>query len=172
MPAAPSSPTIRDAVAATREKVGADPARAVVRLRAEGRMGDGTRVDLRAGAFEFAADEPVSVGGTGTAPNPVQMALAALGSCQAITYRYWAEELGLRLHGVTVTVEANFDTGAFFGFPGAGTPAPSGVRCSVILDGPEPAARYEELAAAVDEHCPVLDLFTRAVPVEREVTTG
>ena len=53
-------------------------------------MGEGTRVDMRVGAFEFAADEPASVGGTGTAPNPVQLALAALGSCQAITYRYWA----------------------------------------------------------------------------------
>ena len=135
-------------------------------------MGEGTRVDIRAGAFEFAADEPVSVGGTGTAANPVQLALAALGSCQAITYRYWAEELGLRLDSVAVTVEANFDTGAFFGFPGAGTPAPSGVRCSVVLEGPEPAGRYEKLAAAVDEHCPVLDLFSCPVPVERAVTMG
>jgi len=172
MPAAPSPPTIRDAVDATRRKVGDDPARAVVRLRTEARMGEGTRVDLRAGAFEFAADEPVSVGGTGTAPNPVQMALASLGSCQAITYRYWAEELGIRLDAVTITVESDFDTGAFFGFPGAGTPAPSGVRCSIALEGPEPAGRYRELTAAVDEHCPVLDLFSRPVPVERVVTTG
>ena len=171
MPSAPSPPTIRDAVAATRQRVGDDPTRAVVRLRTEARMGAGTRVDLRAGAFEFAADEPVSVGGTATAPNPVQMALAALGSCQAITYRYWAELLGLRLDTVTVTVEADFDTGAFFGFPGAGTPAPSEVRCSVALEGPEPDG-YEELAAIVDQHCPVLDLFTRAVPVERVVTTA
>jgi uncharacterized OsmC-like protein len=163
--------TIRDAVHAVRQRVGDDPARAVIRLRTEACMGEGTRVDLRTGAFEFAADEPVSVGGTGTAPNPVQMALAALGSCQAITYRYWAEELGLRLDAVTITVEADFDTGAFFGFPGSGTPAPSGVRCSVVLEGPEPAERYAELAAAVDEHCPVLDLFTRPVPVERSVTT-
>jgi uncharacterized OsmC-like protein len=170
MTTAPFPPTIRDAVDATRQKVGDDPARAVVRLRTEAHMGEGTRVEIRAGAFEFAADEPVSVGGTGTAANPVQLALAALGSCQAITYRYWAEELGLRLHSVTVTVEANFDTGAFFGFPGAGTPAPSGVRCSVALEGPEPAGRYDELAAAVDEHCPVLDLFCRPVPVERAVT--
>jgi uncharacterized OsmC-like protein len=167
---APSPPTIRDAVDAARQRAADDPARAVVRLRTEARMEEGTRVGLRAGAFEFAADEPLSVGGTGTAPNPVQMALAALGSCQAITYRYWAEHLGLRLDAVTVTVEADFDTGAFFGFPGAGTPAPSGVRCAVALEGPEPAARYEELAAAVDEHCPVLDLFSRSVPVDRTVT--
>ena len=134
-------------------------------------MGEGTRVELRTGAFEFAADEPVSVGGTGTAPNPVQMALAALGSCQAITYRYWAEQLGLRLDAVTITVEADFDTGAFFGFPGSGTPSPSAVRTSVTLEGLEPAERSDELVAAVDAHCPVLDLFTRPVPVERSVTT-
>lgn len=134
-------------------------------------MGEGARVDMRVGGFEFGVDEPVSVGGTGTAPNPVQLALAALGSCQAITYRYWAEKLGLRLDAVTVKVEADFDTGAFFGFPEAvGTPAPSGVRCAVALEGPEPRERYKELVAVVDEHCPVLDLFTRSVPVERDVT--
>lgn len=163
--------TIRDAVDAVRQRVGDDPAKAVVHLRAEAEMGDGTRVELRAGAFEFAADEPASVGGTGTAPNPVQMALAALGSCQAITYRYWASELGLRLEAVTITVDADFDTGAFFGFRGAGTPAPSAVRCSVTLEGPESAESYGKLIAAVDEHCPVLDLFTRSVPVQRRVTT-
>jgi uncharacterized OsmC-like protein len=165
--------TIRDAVAAVRQRVGDDPARAVVRLRAEGRMAEGTRVDMRVGAFEFSVDEPVSVGGTGTGANPVQLALAALGSCQAITYRYWAEELGVRLDAVTVTVEADFDTGAFFGFPGAvGTPAPSGVRCAVTLEGPEQPERYKDVVTAVDEHCPVLDLFTRPVPVERKVTFG
>jgi uncharacterized OsmC-like protein len=170
MTTAPSPPTTRLAVEAVGVRVGHDPARAVVHLRAEGRMGAGARVDLRSGAFEFAADEPVSVGGTGTAPNPVQMALAALASCQAITYRYWAETLGLRLDAATVTVEADFDTGAFFGFPGSGTPAPSNVRCSVALEGPEDPARYEELVVVVDEHCPVLDLFSRPVPVERSVT--
>src|SRR5918999_1921360 len=165
--------TIRDAIAAVRQKVGDEPARAIVKLRAEGRMGEGTRVDMQVGAFEFGVDEPASVGGTGTAPNPVQLALAALGSCQAITYRYWAEELGLRLDAVTVEVESGFDTGAFFGIPGAvGTPAPSRVRCAVTLEGPEPPERYKELVAAVDEHCPVLDLFTRSVPVERNVTFG
>ena len=167
------TPTIRDAVDAVRQRVGDDPTRAVVKLRAEGRMGEGTRVDMRIGAFELGVDEPVSVGGTGTAPNPVQLSLAALGSCQAITYRYWATELGLRLDAVSVSLEANFDTGAFFGFPGAAGPvSPSCVHCAVTLEGPEPPERYKELVAVVDEHCPILDLFTRSVPAERSVTFG
>jgi uncharacterized OsmC-like protein len=165
--------TIRDALTGLREKIGDDPARAVVKLRTEGRLGEGFRVDMRAGAFEFGVDEPVSVGGTGTAANPIQLALASLGSCQAITYRCWAEQLNLQLDSVTVKVEADFDMGAFFGFPGSSErPSPSNVRCSVTLEGPEPKDRYDELVAVVDEHCPLLDLFTRPVAVERTVTIG
>ena len=153
--------------------MGDDPSRAVVRLRAEGRMSEGTRVDMRIGSFEVGVDEPVSVGGTGTAPNPVQLSLAALGSCQAITYRYWAAELGLRLDAVNVSLEANFDTGAFFGIPGAAGPvSPTSVHCAVTLEGPETQERYKELVTVVDEHCPILDLFTRSIPVERSVTFG
>jgi hypothetical protein len=38
--------------------------------------------------------------------------------------------------------------------------------------GPESEARYAELAAAVDEHCPVLDLFKNPVPVSRTLVTS
>ena len=36
--------------------------------------------------------------------------------------------------------------------------------------GPESPERYQQLAAAVDEHCPVLDLFRNPVPVDRTIT--
>ena len=40
------------------------------------------------------------------------------------------------------------------------------------VTGPESQRRYAELAAAVDEHCPVLDLFKNPVPVSRALTTA
>jgi len=46
------------------------------------------------------------------------------------------------------------------------------VRIRVNLSGPEPPARYEELAAAVDAHCPILDLFRNPVPVERKLVSA
>jgi hypothetical protein len=42
----------------------------------------------------------------------------------------------------------------------------------VTVAGPESEERYAELAAAVDEHCPVLDLFQNPVPVSRELVTS
>ena len=43
------------------------------------------------------------------------------------------------------------------------------VRLVVELEGPESQERYEALRAAVDEHCPVLDLFANATPVTTSV---
>jgi uncharacterized OsmC-like protein len=160
---------VRDAVEAVRRSLEDDPARAVVRLRTEAHLVGVTEVRVRMGAHEVAVDEPKSVGGTGVAANPIQLALAALGSCQAITYRYWADILGLRLDVVTVRVEGDVDLRGFFGFDPGASPGVAGVQCLVTLDGPEDPARYQELTAAVDAHCPVLDIFSRPVPVERHV---
>ena len=46
-------------------------------------------------------------------------------------------------------------------------PVALAVPLKVTVTGPESPERYEELAAAVDEHCPVLDLFANPVPVTR-----
>jgi putative redox protein len=50
----------------------------------------GYRTELNLGGFDAIADEPLSVGGTGTGPNPYEYLLAALGSCTAITLRMYA----------------------------------------------------------------------------------
>ena len=43
------------------------------------------------------------------------------------------------------------------------------VRIKVTPVGPESPERYQELADAVDAHCPVLDLFSHETPVERTI---
>ena len=93
----------------------------------------------------------------------MQYALASLGSCQAITYQFWAEQLGIGFDTLSVRVEGDLDIRGFFGFDDSVRPGFSAVRLEVTVTGPESPERYEELAAAVDEHCPVLDLFANPV---------
>ena len=154
-------------IAKTRQAIADDPAKAHVVLTAQGTLVGVTEVDIRTGAHTFRVDEPRSIGGTGTAPNPVQYALASLGSCQAITYRFWAAQLGVTLDSITVRVEGDLDLRGFFGVGDGVPPGLSAVRVEVSVAGPESEERYAELAAAVDEHCPVLDLFQNPVPVSR-----
>ena len=158
-------------IAGTRQAFAGDAARAQVVLTAQGTLVGDTEVDIRTGAHSFTVDEPRSVGGGGVAPNPVQYALASLGSCQAITYRIWAAILGVELDSVSVRVEGDLDLRSCFGVDDGVRPGFSAVRVEVTETGPESEERYAELAAAVDEHCPVLDLFQNPVPVTCALVT-
>jgi len=51
-------------------------------------------------------------------------------------------------------------------------PGFTAVRFQVTVAGQESAGPYAELAAAVDQHCPVLDLFKNPVPVTRAIATS
>ena len=159
-------------IADTRKAIAGDAAKAHVVFTAEGTLVGVTEVDIRTGAHSFTVDEPRSLGGANAAANPVQYALASLGSCQAITYRVWAAQLGVKLDSITVRVEGDLDLRGFFGVDDGVRPGLSAVRVEVTVAGPESEERYAELAVAVDEHCPVLDLFRNPVPVSCELVTS
>jgi uncharacterized OsmC-like protein len=161
-------------IADNRKAIEADAAQALAVFGAQGTLVGVTEVDIRTGAHTFKVDEPPVLGGADVAANPVQYALASLGSCQAITYRVWAAQLGIELDSVSVRVEGDLDLRGFFGLDDSVRPGFTAVRVEVTVSGPESGERYAELAAAVDDHCPVLDLFQNPVPVARAlaVTQG
>jgi uncharacterized OsmC-like protein len=154
-------------IAGTRQAITDDSSNAQASFSADGTLVGVTEVDIRTGAHTFKVDEPEALGGADVAANPVQYALASLGSCQAITYRIWAEHLGIDVDSVTVRVEGDLDLRGFFGVDDTVRPGFTAVRVQVSVKGPESATRYQELATAVDKHCPVLDLFQNPVPVTR-----
>ena len=159
--------TLSTLIADTRKAVADDAANAQAVFSAQGTLVGITEVDIRTGTHTFKVDEPPALGGADVAANPVQYALASLGSCQAITYRFWAEQLGISFDSLTVRLEGDLDIRGFFGFDDAVRPGFSAIRVAVTVTGPESDERYSELAAAVDAHCPVLDLFANPVPVTR-----
>jgi uncharacterized OsmC-like protein len=162
--------SLAEIITATRAAVSADPAAAKVVFCADHVLVGPTEVAVLVGTgHAFTVDQPKGMGGGDAAATPVEYALAALGSCQATTYRFWATHLGIRLETVEILVEGNLDMRGLFGVDDRVRPGLGAVRVKVVLGGPEPIARYKELAEAVDRHCPVLDIFRNQVPVERSV---
>jgi putative redox protein len=59
---------------------------------------------IRTERHEWIADEPTSLGGQDSGPNPFDYFLSSLGSCIAITLRMYAERKGLALSRISVAL--------------------------------------------------------------------
>ncbi len=72
----------------------------------------GFRADLTARDHQFAADEPTAAGGSNTAVTPYELLLGALGSCTAMTLRFYADRKKWPLEGVRVRMRSSRSHGA------------------------------------------------------------
>ncbi|MGQ0845315.1 MAG: OsmC family protein [Sporichthyaceae bacterium] len=112
----------------------------------------------------IASDEPAGLGGTDTAPNPVEQLLAALGNCLAVGYAANATVAGIEIQDLTITVDGDVDLHSFLGLKEqhAGF---SGIRVAVDLKTDADPAAVEALHRRVEASSPVGHTLTAAVPV-------
>ncbi len=109
------------------------------------------------------------MGGTDAGPNPVELILAALGSCQEITYRAYAAALDIPLKEVRVEIEGDIDLRGFFAVDESVRPGYGAIRGTVHLVSDASAEDIAKLREIVNSHCPVLDIMSNPVPVALEV---
>jgi putative redox protein len=155
----------KDVFTGTQSALGADPAQAQAAFHAQSRLGDGLNSTVTIRQFSVGVDEPPGLGGQDTAPNPVEYILAALGSCQEITYRLYADALGIPLNGVSVQLTGTIDLRGFFNVDESVRSGYQGIEAEVILDSPASEADLARLKEIVDRHCPVLDILRNPTPV-------
>ena len=149
----------------------AAPTSALTTFRVESRQEVGLKSTVRTRNFTIDVDEPPTLGGTDLAPSPVEYALAALATCQEITYRLHADHLGIALDGVAVTLEGDIDLRGFFGTDEPIRPGFLAIRGTVTLDSQASVAELQRLRDHVDAHCPVLDLLSNPTPLHLELLT-
>ena len=155
----------RDVFEGAQSALQIEPAKALATFEASSRQIDGLRSEVKTRHFTLTVDEPTELGGTDRGPNPVELTLAALASCQEITYRLYADSLGIPLDGVAVTVSGDIDLRGLFAVDEAVRPGFQTLRVEVNLDSPADETDLQRLRQAVDQHCPVLDLLKHATPV-------
>ena len=69
-----------------------------------------------------------------------------------------------------IAAEGDLDARRLFGLDETVRAGFTDVRLAISITGPETEERYRELRAAVDAHCPVLDLFANPTPVTATVS--
>lgn len=147
------------------ETINHNPGKALAHFEVQSRQIRGLHSEVETRDFIFTVDEPKSLGGQDLGPNPVELILAAIASCQEITYRLYADRLGIPLKGVSVSVKGDIDLRGLFALDPGVRPGLRGLDIQVDLNSPASQAELDRLKRTVDTHCPVLDIIRNATPV-------
>jgi uncharacterized OsmC-like protein len=154
------------AVGALVEKIRQRPSAAQTTWSAEVRWTGAFRSEATVRKFApIASDEPRGMGGSDSAPNPVEQLLAALGNCLAVGYAVSASAAGIAIRDLRIDVDGDLDLHAFLGLA-EGHPGFSAIRVAVHLDTDADEAAVAGLHARVAATSPVGQTLNRAIPVE------
>jgi uncharacterized OsmC-like protein len=116
----------------------------------------------------IASDEPVGLGGTDTAPNPVEQLLGALGNCLAVGYAANASAKGIEINDLQITLAGDLDLHSFLGLR-PGHAGYHNLEVKVHLDADATEEQIADLHRAVIDSSPVGHTLATAVPLSIEL---
>jgi len=151
------------------EKIRQEPQSAKTQWKAEVHWAGGFRSDSRCRDFgPVLSDEPTGLGGTNTAPNPVEQLLAALGNCLAVGYAANASAAGIEIRSLKIDLEGAIDLHTFLGLGGDNAGHES-IRAGVHLDADATPERIKALHEKVVGSSPVGHTLSRGEPLRIEL---
>ncbi len=138
-----------------------------VTVTSENQGGFCSKISMR--SHTITSDQPYGFEGTNQGPKPSELLLAALASCQEVTWRLYADSMGIPIHGISIELRGTQDLRGFMGVDEA---VPAGflrIEGDVTIDSSATAEQLAALQKIVDAHCPVLDDLIRSVPVDLQL---
>ncbi|WP_336038107.1 OsmC family protein [Halobacterium yunchengense] len=116
--------------------------------------------------FTIEGDEPEQILGERTAPNAVELLLAALGSCLSVGYAANAAAMGVELRGLRFEMEGDVDLRGFLGISEDVRAGYDDVACTVYLDADASAEDVDALRERVEATSPLMDNIANEVSLE------
>lgn len=155
------------------EKIAAiqkDNASARLVFRAQTRLVKGLQCEANVRNFPaLPIDEPLDLGGDDTAMNPVELLLAALGTCQEIVYAAYGAVMGIPLDEIKVNVKGYLDLRGLLAMDDAIPAGYQRVVFETTIKSSADADTVRKLVAMAESHCPVLDTLKRPIDVDGKV---
>jgi len=158
-----------EAVGALVEAIQAEPSRGDTTWKASIAWDGGFRTTTTIRDFTpYVIDEPEALGGTDTAPNPVEQLIGALGSCLAVGYAANASAAGIRIDDLRIEIEGELNLETFLGIrPGHAGYETLRATVHIVTDADDTA--ITELHRKVVATSPVGHTISRAVPLTIEL---
>lgn len=149
-----------------------DPASALVRVGAEGRLdGDGLTCTVAGWAGPVVAGLHPSTGGTGAEACSADMLLQALVACAGVTLRSVATAMGVTLRDARISAEGHFDARGTLGVSKETPVGMTDISLSVELDTDADDATIARLLQLTERYCVIFQTLAnppRLTPLARK----
>jgi len=124
-----------------------------------------SNVKMATGNHTMVVDEPRDMpGGQNKGPNPLDVMIASLGTCQEITYRMYATVMGLDIKSISTDITGYINLNGLVG--NGGPVAFTKIQGTVTLESDEPEEKLNALKKAVDAHCPMCKTLCQEVAIK------
>ena len=124
-----------------------------------------TKLAVAVRDFSFVIDEPPNFGGTDAGPNPVEYLLASLAGCMNVVIHMIAQERGVTVHGVNLTVNGELDPSRLMGHPTENRTGFQAIELIADIDSDASPAELEEILRLSELRCPVSDNVGAETPI-------
>jgi uncharacterized OsmC-like protein len=116
------------------------------------------------------SDEPAALGGTDSAPNPVEQVLAAYGSCLAVGFAAQATMANVKINALKIEISGKINLSTFLGLNGFdkgqnGNAGFENIQARLNISADTTPEILEELLKKVVNTSPVGHTLSSAVPV-------
>jgi uncharacterized OsmC-like protein len=137
--------------------------------KAETKWIEGSKTETKIRDFKISIDESLEFKGTNTAPNPVELLLAALGGCVILTYRGYAKKVGLNIEDLIVNLEGDMIPGGWLDDQGRERRGFKQIRYEVQIKTEAPEERVRQLHELVEKKCPVHDILSHRTEIKSKI---
>ena len=133
---------------------------------------EGFKTETEIRKFKVDIDEPLELKGTNTASNPVEMLLAALGGCVAVTYRAYARKFRIEIENLVVNLEGDMVHGGWTDEKGRERSGFKQIRYEVQIKTKSPKEKLNQLHKLVEKKCSISDVLINPLEVKGSVSIG
>lgn len=119
------------------------------------------------GSAVLTMDNPTPMGGTGSAPNPLQYCLFGMASCFASTYVMVATQKGVEIEKLSIQVKNTVDMTRPLGI--SKNPLTEGIKITLTVKSKASGEVLKEIEDLSREQCPAVYCITNPIPLSVEL---
>ncbi len=158
-----------DAFHQTKEAIRKDPQLGQGSFTAVTEWVDGSLARTTARSFTIETDEPAALGGTDRAIDPMELLLAAVGTCLQIGWVTHANRRGVDFRSLRIETRGDYDLQGYLGLDPNLPPGFVNISYIVEVDTDADPAVIEEIRRAAEDGSPVTQNVLNGTAIQSEV---